>query len=92
MPRPSRTRCGWSVSILSRTGSGPDGLGQAPVSDHLRAASAQTLPQDLRGTRGTKVADLTGHVADTYHLALGEDGNTLAATAEGTTLSDPRAT
>ncbi|GGQ54127.1 hypothetical protein Saso_23570 [Streptomyces asoensis] len=29
--------------------------------------------------------DLTGHVADIYHLALSEDGNTRAATAEGTT-------
>ncbi|MFI5963442.1 NACHT and WD40 repeat domain-containing protein [Streptomyces asoensis] len=35
--------------------------------------------------RGERIADLTGHVADIYHLALSEDGNTLAATAEGTT-------
>lgn len=35
--------------------------------------------------RGAKVADLTGHVADIYHLALSEEGSTLAATAEGTT-------
>ncbi|MBX9361265.1 NACHT domain-containing protein [Streptomyces sp. WAC04114] len=34
--------------------------------------------------RGRKVADLTGHVADVNHLALSEDGSTLAATAEGT--------
>ncbi|MFM9632799.1 WD40 repeat domain-containing protein [Streptomyces galilaeus] len=31
--------------------------------------------------RGTRVADLTGHVSDIYYLALSEDGSTLAATA-----------
>ncbi|WP_314220772.1 NACHT and WD40 repeat domain-containing protein [Streptomyces zaehneri] len=34
--------------------------------------------------RGTKIADLTGHVSDIQGLALSEDGSTLAATAEGT--------
>lgn len=33
--------------------------------------------------RGTKVADLTGHVADIYHLALSEDGSTLARDGRG---------